>query len=103
MKGLRAKGGFKVDMTWKNNRISKAIIYSELGGNCRIRTKIPVRVIEATSSPATGPNPNPFYQIPPGPEFISNGTVPLQVIPVLKDYIIDFMTEKGKSYTLVQL
>jgi alpha-L-fucosidase 2 len=89
-------------MTWKNNRISKAIIYSELGGVYRICTNIPVKVVETTSTPATGPNPNPFYQIPPGPEFINNSTVPLQVIPVLKDYIIDFMTEKGKSYTLVQ-
>ena len=44
VKGLRARGGFEVDMEWKDGRIHTAAIHSCLGKTCVIRSETPVRV-----------------------------------------------------------
>ena len=37
VRGLRAKGGFEINMEWLGGKLSKAEILSTLGGVCRIR------------------------------------------------------------------
>ncbi len=37
VKGLCARGGFVVDMSWKDGRLSGATILSKLGGACKVR------------------------------------------------------------------
>jgi len=37
VKGLRARGGFEVDIAWKDGRLAEAIVRSGRGGKCRIR------------------------------------------------------------------
>jgi alpha-L-fucosidase 2 len=101
--GIKARGGFVVKMEWNNGVLTTARIHSELGGNCRIRTKTPVKVIEVSGKPAQGINLNPFYQLNPAAKFEKNNKDPLQEILLAKDYILDFETRKGKSYTLVPL
>jgi alpha-L-fucosidase 2 len=44
VKGLRARGAFEVDIKWKGNKLSLAAIKSFQGGECRIRTQVPVRI-----------------------------------------------------------
>jgi alpha-L-fucosidase 2 len=36
-KGLCARGGFVVDITWKNGRLEEASLFSKAGGKCKVR------------------------------------------------------------------
>ncbi|MDR2361596.1 MAG: glycoside hydrolase family 95 protein [Prevotellaceae bacterium] len=98
--GLKARGGFTVDIEWKNGQLSKARITSALGGNCRLRASQPVSVKNAQTKEAQGQNPNPLFGfIDPGkPQNLSGAA--LKAIPEKIFHTVDFMTEKGKTYEI---
>jgi len=45
VKGLVARGGYKVDIEWKDCRLEHAVIKSKFDGMCRVRTNVPARVL----------------------------------------------------------
>ena len=42
--GLKARGNFEVNIAWKNNKLSQAVIKSLQGNRCTLRTEVPVRI-----------------------------------------------------------
>ena len=97
--GLRARGGFIVDMRWKDGVIQEAIIKSTIGGTLRVRSYVPLH--GAHLRPATGECPNPLF----APAVIQQ---PLQsaelsdfpLLQVKNVYEYDLDTKPGQTYRL---
>ena len=96
IRGLMARGGFEVDMTWKDGRLSQAVIRSKHGGICRLRTLWPVSARGLKK--AKGENPNSACVVTPTPApVISPETAPAK--PVLrKTFLYDLPTVAGGEY-----
>jgi alpha-L-fucosidase 2 len=103
IKGIKARGNFTIEINWKDGKLVQSKIYAALGGNCRLRTTHPVKVVETPSTPATGDNPNQLNTAYGKAPYIKNPNAKLQQINTDKGYVIDFKTQKGKTYTIVPL
>ena len=101
IQGIRARGGFEVSIEWQSGSIKKALITSGLGGNCRVRSAIPLKVIEVTYQAATGKNSNPLMYPPDSVDYANHSVTGLAELGVPESHVIDFQTEDGKVYTLV--
>lgn len=101
IRGIKARGNFTVAFEWKNGKLSGARIHSGLGGNCRLSTSLPVKIIGAIVKPVTGPNQNSLNELAEIPVYRKNKKAQLQDLALRKNYLIDFQTEKGKTYTVI--
>lgn len=72
IRGLRARGGFEVEMEWKEGVLQRVSILSRSGEDCRVRTPMPMRLAGA----ACPSDPLPEGR---GPEVLSFPTVPGKV------------------------
>ena len=100
--GLKARGGFIVNIEWKDGKVSEIKIKSLLGGNCRIRAYN--RLAAAGNfdlEEAKGKNPNPFYVVPDIKQPLISPEANIKPVELNKSYLYDFHTEAGKEYTLV--
>ena len=56
VKGLRARGGFEVEMTWRDGRLVEAVIHSRLGRPCWVRAAGPL-VVTCDGKPVPARHP----------------------------------------------
>jgi alpha-L-fucosidase 2 len=100
VKGLVARGGFVIDMDWKNGKVSRLKVYSKYGGNCRLRIATPLEGHGIKT--AHGINPNHLYALPEiKTPFLSekaNLSIPENKVEKTT-YLYDLNTEKGKTYS----
>ena len=98
--GLKARGGLEVDLEWVEGKLTRAVVRSKLGGNVRLRTYEPVSVEGAMVRPASGANPNRFYQtVAAGKVLIANG-VTLPDVRTKLAHTVDIATAKGGVYVI---
>jgi alpha-L-fucosidase 2 len=103
IKGIKARGNFMVDIDWNQGKLKKAIIQANLGGNCKLRTPVPVKVVEITARSVQGNNENMLTQGPEKLSYKQHEKAPLQKLNLKNTYVLDFQTEKGKRYTIIPL
>ncbi len=98
VQGLKARGGFEIDIEWKNGEISEAAIKSSLGGKCRLRSYVPLK--GKGLKKAKGDNTNPFYATPE----TKSPLIHAAITPELpgKVYEYDLSTRKGRTATVVK-
>ncbi len=98
--GLRARGGFEVDIEWDGAQLTAAQVHSNLGGNLRLRSYVP---LEGDGlRPAEGSNPNPLFAVPEIKEPIVNSDISPRYPKLYQVYEYDISTSPGSTYRFVR-
>ncbi|RPI01165.1 MAG: glycoside hydrolase family 95 protein [Calditrichaeota bacterium] len=102
IKGLCARGGFEIEnMEWENGSLSKLVIKSNLGGNCRIRSYTKLKAEDKVSLKiAQGENQNPFYRPPEIKKPLISPDAALIDVTLKNTFTYDLETQIGKEYVL---
>lgn len=97
--GILTRGGFEVDMQWKDGALKEATFTSRLGGNLRIRSYEPLEGKGLTV--ASGENSNPLFEraLQKRP-IISEDASVKDKSDNRKVYEYDLMTKAGKKYKI---
>ena len=99
--GLKARGGFEVDIQWEKGEISTTRIKSNLGGNCRIRSYVKLK--GKGLKEANGKNPNPFYKTTDPMKPLIHSEKTSSSLALIKIYEYDLSTKKGDIILIVNL
>lgn len=101
IRGLKARGGFEVDLQWKDGKLSASKVYSSIGGTCRIRSEWPLKIDGADD--ATGGSPNKLLETTPTSKPILVEIDELKPVEIKSYYLYDLPTKAGESYRITRL
>jgi len=103
VKGLLARGGFEINVQWREGKPEKLTIFSKLGGNCRIRLRTSLKRADGTQiKKSHGENSNPFYQTNTIKEPLIPEKASVSKLTLSKTYLYDFSTKAGHTYSFVK-
>ncbi|KGE16062.1 glycosyl hydrolase family 95 catalytic domain-containing protein [Sphingobacterium deserti] len=97
--GLKARGGFIIDLAWQDGAVTDVKIHSTLGGNCRLR--LPKELVlkgNVDMTEAVAENSNPFYKVNAIKKPLLSDKATLKGIALPDTYLVDFETRSGKDY-----
>jgi alpha-L-fucosidase 2 len=101
IKGLKARGGFEADIKWSNGELESAKIKSTLGGNCRLRSYVPIKGKGLKA--AKGQNTNPLFIIPEVVKPLIHSEITSSPVVLRKVYEYDVATKKGSTIEISRL
>ena len=94
VKGLKARGGFELDIEWENGEIAFARIKYSLGGNCQLRSYVPLKGKRLTE--ARGGNSNPFFKTPEIANPLISSETTISQMATRKVFEYDISTRVGE-------
>ncbi len=101
--GLKAIGGFEiVEMQWKDAKLVKLVVKSNLGGNRRLRTPNELKQSNSTKlEEANGKNTNAFYSLDETAKPVISEKASIKVPSLRETKLYDISTQKGQIITLL--
>jgi alpha-L-fucosidase 2 len=100
IKGLVARGGYEIDMVWKNNKVKSLQIHAKRDGNCRLRL---VNNLVANGAfkmnKAKGKNPNTLFMDVVVKQPIVSDKAELKTPKLLKYNEYDIVMKAGQTYS----
>ena len=99
VRGLKARGGFTVDMSWSDGQLQQATIFSKIGGTLRLRSYVPLKGEDLM--PAEGPCPNALFASPEIPAPLHSPELKdLPLVPLKEVFEYDVNTVPGQIITI---
>jgi alpha-L-fucosidase 2 len=100
VKGLVARGGFVIDMKWKDGTLQEAIVFSRLGGDCLINVSREMTCKEAELLPDSVGYSNPLLKKPSRVPYINESKADLTGLNLESGKLYEFKTTAGRTYHL---
>ena len=97
--GIIARGGFELDLSWKQGKVTRLVVKSHKGGNCRLRSLAPLK--GKGLKRARGENPNPLYAVPAIAPPLISPEARLNKVEIADTYSYDLPTQAGQEYLLI--
>ena len=96
IKGIKSRGGFEIDMSWENGNLKDLDILSNIGGNLRIRSYVPLK--GKGLKKAEGKNPNELFDRSQIESQVISEKANLNGNSLKYIYEYDVLTKAGKKY-----